>query len=46
MNLPRRNVWLAAVSTLLLSACASIMPTAGSDKPPVVFVHGNGDTAA
>lgn len=46
MNLPRRNVLLAAVSTLLLSACASIMPTAGSDMPPVVFVHGNGDTAA
>lgn len=46
MNLPRRNFWLAAVSTLLLSACASILPTAGSDKPPVVFVHGNGDTAA
>jgi pimeloyl-ACP methyl ester carboxylesterase len=46
MNLTRRNVWLAAVSTLLLSACASIMPTGGSDKPPVVFVHGNGDTAA
>ena len=46
MNLLRRNLWLAALSTLLLGACSGTLPTAGADKPPVVFVHGNGDTAA
>ena len=46
MNLPRRHLWLAAFSTLLLGACSGTLPTTGSDKPPVVFVHGNGDTAA
>jgi pimeloyl-ACP methyl ester carboxylesterase len=44
LNLPRR-AWLAAAAAvgLLLSACASA-PT--SDLPPIVFVPGNGDTAA
>ncbi|WP_291916300.1 alpha/beta fold hydrolase [Limnohabitans sp.] len=46
MNLLRRKLWLAALSTLLLGACSGTLPTAGADKPPVVFVHGNGDTAA
>ena len=46
MNLLRRNVWLVGFSTLLLGACSGTLPIAGSDKPPVVFVHGNGDSAA
>ena len=46
MNLLRRNFWLAAFSTVLLGACSGTLPTAGTDHPPVVFVHGNGDSAA
>src|ERR1700694_4686988 len=30
---------------LMLAACAGLHPTA-ADQPPIVFVHGNGDTAA
>lgn len=48
----RRSVWLslAALSLLVLSGCA-LMPqqpgTGGTETyPPIVFVHGNGDTAA
>lgn len=46
MNWLRRKLWLGALSTLLLGACSGTLPTAGADKPPVVFVHGNGDSAA
>jgi triacylglycerol lipase len=35
---------LALVLPLLLAACAGLQPTA--QQPPVVFVHGNGDSAA
>jgi pimeloyl-ACP methyl ester carboxylesterase len=36
---------LAALGTALLAACAIRSPAA-SERPPIVFVHGNGDTAA
>ena len=43
--LPTRRRWLAATLSLaLLAGCAS-GPT-HDEKPPIVFVHGNGDTAA
>ncbi|HSW09048.1 twin-arginine translocation pathway signal [Aquabacterium sp.] len=42
MRLQRRAL-LAFASGLLLTACAS---TPGTAPPPIVFVHGNGDTAA
>jgi triacylglycerol lipase len=45
MKLDRRLVILAALATALLGACAG--PPRGADShPPIVFVHGNGDTAA
>ena len=46
MNLlSTRRQWLAHIATLvLLSGCAG-GPTGGA-YPPIVFVHGNGDTAA
>ncbi len=48
MSIPRRRLF-AAAGALLLSACAgnpSISSTASAAQPPIVFVHGNGDTAA
>ena len=39
----RRLLLAAAAASALLAACAT--PPAG-DTPPIVFVHGNGDTAA
>ncbi|HEY3634655.1 MAG TPA: alpha/beta fold hydrolase, partial [Caldimonas sp.] len=41
-----RRAWLlaAAASSALLVACAT--PPAATDMPPIVFVPGNGDTAA
>ena len=46
MILPRRHFWLFAFCTLLLGACSGTLPTSEAPRPPVVFVHGNGDTAA
>ncbi|RLJ39156.1 alpha/beta fold hydrolase [Acidovorax sp. 106] len=41
--LPRRSFLLAAAAaSLVLAGCGSSSP----DHPPIVFVHGNGDTAA
>ncbi|MGE0348115.1 alpha/beta fold hydrolase [Hydrogenophaga sp.] len=40
----RRHVLALAASSLLLAACASAPPATG--QPPVVFVHGNGDSAS
>jgi triacylglycerol lipase len=50
-TLTRRRMLIAAATTLLLGACAGTpstpLPKAiGADVPPIVFVHGNGDTAA
>jgi triacylglycerol lipase len=43
--LSRRLVLLAAASAALLGACAS-GPATDNTLPPIVFVHGNGDSAA
>jgi len=44
-NLTRRLIlFCTALGAALLAACAIRSPAA-SDRPPVVFVHGNGDTA-
>jgi triacylglycerol lipase len=43
MNLRHKPVALIA-SSLLLGACATAPP--GASKPPIVFVHGNGDSAS
>jgi pimeloyl-ACP methyl ester carboxylesterase len=40
----RRRTLGALLAATLLAACAS--PPAADSKPPIVFVHGNGDTAA
>lgn len=49
MNLQRRALLALAGGISLLAACAG-NPTASipplADAPPIVFVHGNGDTAA
>ena len=44
---PTRRLLLsfAVLGTALLGACAIRSPAA-SERPPIVFVHGNGDTAA
>jgi pimeloyl-ACP methyl ester carboxylesterase len=44
MNLFRRELLALAAGAALLASCAST-PTA-TDHPAIVFVHGNGDTAA
>lgn len=44
--LPRRSLLLAATAaTLALAGCATQGPGL-AEAPPIVFVHGNGDTAA
>jgi len=46
MNIIRRRLMLAiAISAALLTACAHA-PTGTVSYSPIVFVHGNGDTAA
>lgn len=40
----RRALLLGSAAALLLAACAA--PPAGPALPPIVFVHGNGDTSA
>ena len=40
----RRELLLATAGSALLAACAT--PAVRDDAPPIVFVHGNGDTAA
>ncbi|MGJ7490330.1 alpha/beta fold hydrolase [Variovorax sp. ZT4R33] len=40
----RRTLLAAGLSTTLLAACAMTPTTA--QRPPIVFVHGNGDSAA
>ena len=44
----RRSLFslLALAATSLLFACATNTPPPSADRPPIVFVHGNGDTAA
>jgi triacylglycerol lipase len=47
MTLPltRRNVLLGAAANAMLAACASTAPPPLGPTPPIVFVHGDGDTA-
>ena len=40
--LQRRSLFALLAASLWLGACAT--PTAGPAHPPVVFVHGNGDS--
>ncbi|WP_332749274.1 alpha/beta fold hydrolase [Hydrogenophaga sp.] len=40
----RRHLFALAASSLLLAACATAPQGAG--QPPIVFVHGNGDSAS
>ncbi len=40
----RRNLFALVASSLLLGACATAPQ--GADQPPIVFVHGNGDSAS
>ncbi len=46
---PLRVLWVCAVAALgaafVLGGCASLVP-GGDRRPPIVFVHGNGDDAA
>jgi pimeloyl-ACP methyl ester carboxylesterase len=43
-SLTRRHLVLGAAATTMLAACATTPPL--DTTPPIVFVHGNGDTAA
>lgn len=48
-SLPKlhRRAWIALAASALLSACAGLgTPPAADAQPPIVFVHGNGDSAA
>ena len=45
MQITRRILLLAVAASALLTACAT--GSSGADEtPPIVFVHGNGDSAA
>ena len=46
MNLQRRSLGLVSAALLLLSACAGLAPITQAKRTPIVFVHGNGDSAA
>lgn len=45
MPIARRHAFLPLLAAALLGACATL-PAPSSQHPPIVFVHGNGDTAA
>lgn len=40
----RRSLILGTLATTMLAACTSVPPS--KDRPPIVFMHGNGDSAA
>lgn len=42
----RRNLLLGASALLTLAACSTMPDAPGADRPPILFVHGNGDSAA
>ena len=49
MNLTYPSKWLLSLSTasaLFLTACSTLMPSQLIQLPPLVFVHGNGDSGA
>ncbi len=41
----RRQLIVTGMAASLLAAC-STMPSSSSERPPIVFMHGNGDSAA
>jgi len=45
LQITRRSALLSLLASTLLAACAS-RPLPSDPTPPIVFVHGNGDTAA
>jgi triacylglycerol lipase len=44
-TLTRRDILIGAAASTVLAACAT-GPSSNASLPPIVFVHGNGDTAA
>jgi pimeloyl-ACP methyl ester carboxylesterase len=46
MNAHRRTLGIVALVITLLGGCATTVSGNDQDKPPIVFVHGNGDSAA
>ncbi|MEO8248337.1 MAG: twin-arginine translocation pathway signal [Burkholderiales bacterium] len=44
MTLTRRTLLAIGIASTLLTACASTLTLA--ERPPIVFMHGNGDSAA
>lgn len=46
MNAQRRTLGMVSLASLFLWGCASSLPIAEQERPPIVFVHGNGDSAA
>jgi triacylglycerol lipase len=46
MNFKKGNRWLLAFTGLLMSACSTLMTLSNTPQTPIVFVHGNGDSAA
>jgi pimeloyl-ACP methyl ester carboxylesterase len=40
----RRHLIALSLATTMLAACSSVPPM--TDRPPIVFMHGNGDSAA
>lgn len=46
MRLRRRQVLSSVAATCLMAGCAPLTQARESDFPPIIFVHGNGDSAA
>ncbi len=46
MNAHRRTLGIVALAITLLGGCAAAVSVSDQDQPPIVFVHGNGDSAA
>ena len=46
MRFRNLNRWLLTLTALLMSACSTLMPPQTSQQTPIIFVHGNGDSAA
>lgn len=46
MNAHRRTLGIVVLAITLLGGCATTVSGTDQAKPPIVFVHGNGDSAA
>ncbi len=46
MKVQRRTLGILTLAISLLAGCAAISTGSAQDRPPIVFVHGNGDSAA